>query len=232
MSAPPTARFITMSLHLQPGPMLHLPPGGPYVIIWGTGKYRKSDAYLLIVPAAHFETGKGTRFYTGLDEADAPTWSEKESEAAPIVKDGQLGDLSVTWCKDLDLWLMTYDHRKPLGIFFSYSRTPWGPWSEPQRIFSPGDGTKFIHNPRANPPDGLSGPVIGKPKKEWESVHGGAYAPYVVERWTKLHDSELSLYYVLSTWNPYVVVLLKSRLQIERAPAESHAPIPQVEVKR
>jgi Domain of unknown function (DUF4185) len=96
MSGPPTARFITQSLHLQPGPMPRLPPGGPYVIIWGTGKYRKSDAYLSIVPAAHFETGKGTYYFTGLDAAGAPTWSEKESDAKPIVKNCTLGDLSVT----------------------------------------------------------------------------------------------------------------------------------------
>ena len=65
MSTPPTARFITQSLHLQPGPMPRLPPGGPYVIIWGTGKYRKSDAYLSIVPAAHFETGQGNPLFHG-----------------------------------------------------------------------------------------------------------------------------------------------------------------------
>jgi len=67
MSTPPTARFITQSLHLQPGPMPRLPAGGPYVIIWGTGKYRKSDAYLSIVPAAHFESGQGTLYFTGVD---------------------------------------------------------------------------------------------------------------------------------------------------------------------
>jgi hypothetical protein len=47
------------------------------------------------------------------------------------------------------------------------------------------------------------------------AVHGGAYAPYVIERFTKLAGSELTVYYVLSTWNPYVVVLMKSRLQVE-----------------
>jgi hypothetical protein len=40
-------------------------------------------------------------------------------------------------------------------------------------------------------------------------------APYVVERWTKVKGSELSIYYVLSTWNPYVVILMKSRLHVE-----------------
>jgi hypothetical protein len=219
MSAPPTARFITQSLHLQPHPMPRLPPGGPYVIIWGTGKYRKSDAYLLIVPAAHFETGQGTRYFTGLSAASAPTWSENESDAVPIVRNSTMGDLSVTWCKDLGLWLMTYDRAVPTDcVAFSYSRTPWGPWSEPQPIFNPVRDHamgKFIHNPRAKPPDGLAGPVIGKPRKDWAAEWGGFYAPYVVERFSKVVGSELHIYYCLSTWNPYVVVLMKSRFQVE-----------------
>ena len=216
----PDGRFVKMSLHAEPGPIAGLPSGGPYVVIWGTGEYRKSDAYLSIVPAAQFESGKGTRYFAGLEANGAPTWSEKEPDAAPIVKNGTMGDLSVTWCKDLGLWLMTYDSRPPAsrGILFSYSRTPWGPWSEPQVIFNPiRDGAvgKFIHNPNANPDDGLAGPVIGKGQLNPGAVRGGEYAPYVVERWTKYQGSQLDLYFVLSTWNPYVVVLMKSRLQVE-----------------
>jgi hypothetical protein len=215
----PTGHFVKMSLHAEPAPIGGLPPGGPYVIAWGTGDYRKSDAYLSIVPAAQFENGKSTRYFSGLDTAGAPAWSEKESDAVRIVKNGTMGDLSVIWCKDLGLWLMTYDSRPPAaaGILFSYSRTPWGPWSEPQLIFNPmRDGAlgKFIHNPNARPDDGLAGPVIGKGQEDPGAVRGGDYAPYVVERWTKLQGSELDLYYVLSTWNPYVVVLMKSRLQV------------------
>ena len=216
----PAGRFIKMSMHAEPGPMTGLPPGAPFVIIWGTGVYRKSDAYLSIVPAANFETGKGTRYFAGLDAAGAPIWSENESDATPIVKNGTMGDLSVTWCRDIGLWLMTYDSRPPAaqGVLFSYSRTPWGPWSQPQVVFNAvRDGAlgKFIHNPNAHPDDGLAGPVIGKGRANPEAVHGGAYAPYVVERFTKLVGSELNLYYVLSTWNPYVVVLMKSRLRVE-----------------
>ena len=76
----PTGRFIKMSMHSEPGPMKGLPPGGPFVLIWGTGIYRKSDAYLSIVPAANFETGQGTLYFSGLDASDAPTWSETESD--------------------------------------------------------------------------------------------------------------------------------------------------------
>jgi hypothetical protein len=99
----PAGRFITPSLHIQPKPFPGLPPGGPFVIVWGTGKYRKSDAYLMVVPAARFETGQGIRYFAGLDSAGKPTWSPRESDAKPIVKNGTLGDLSVTWCKDLNL---------------------------------------------------------------------------------------------------------------------------------
>ncbi len=135
----PDGRFIRMSIHAQPGPVAGLPDGGPYIFIWGTGKYRESDAYLSMVPANQFESGKGTRYFAGLDASKAPTWSDNESDATPVVKDGTLGDLSVTWCKELGLWLMTYDRRTlpDNGIAFSYSRTPWGPWSAPQLLFNP-----------------------------------------------------------------------------------------------
>ena len=216
----PEGHFVKLSVHTDPAHGAGLPSGGQFILVWGTGRYRQSDAYLSIVPTAQFETGKGTRYFTGTDAAGTPQWSEQEPDAKAIVQNGTIGDLSVTWCKDLGLWLMTYDSRPPAaaGIEFSYSRTPWGPWSEPQIIFNAvrdGAAGRFIHIPNRNPADGLAGPVIGKGQANPEAVHGGAYAPYVVERWTKVRGSELSIYYVLSTWNPYVVVLMKSRLPVE-----------------
>jgi hypothetical protein len=219
MSALPAGRFVKMSLHLEPSPLEGLPPGGPFVLVWGTGKYRESDAYLSVVPASHFEDGQGTRYFAGLNASGSPAWSEREADAVAVARDGTMGDLSVTWCEPLRLWLMTYDTRREpaRGIQFSYSRTPWGPWSEPQTIFNLRRDRAlgaFVHDPGANPPDRLSGPVIGPGQANPEGVRGGAYAPYVVERWTRLQGNELSIYYVLSTWNPYVVVLMKSRFEI------------------
>ena len=216
----PDGRFIRMSMHAQPGTIAGLPPGGPFVLTWGTGRYRESDAYLSIVPAGQFEAGKGIRYFAGLDASNAPTWSDNESDATPIVKDGTLGDLSVTWCKELGLWLMAYDRRtQPNGIAFSYSRTPWGPWSEPEILFNPVRDNalgKFIHGPMRKIDDGLAGPVLGqRGRVNAAEIRGGAAAPYVVERWTKVQGSELELYYLMSTVNPYVVVLMKSILRIE-----------------
>jgi hypothetical protein len=217
----PNGHFIKMSLHADPAPAAGLPPGGPFILVWGTGKYRESDAYLSVVPAAQFESGEGTQYFAGLNAAGAPTWSTNESDAKPIVKDGTLGDISVTWCKDLKFWLMTYDRRSSggNGIAFRYSPTPWGPWSEPQLIFNAvldGGLGHFIHNPNLQKDDGVAGPVFGAQKQENPgAVRGGNYAPYVVERWTRVQGSELDVYYVMSTLNPYVVVLMKSRLRIE-----------------
>lgn len=103
----PQGHFVKMSTHTEPAPIAGLPVGGPFVLVWGTGAYRKSDAYLSIVPVTQFETGKGTQYFAGLDAASVPIWSEKESEARPIITNGAMGDLSVTWCKDLGLWLST-----------------------------------------------------------------------------------------------------------------------------
>jgi len=228
ISQRPDGKFLKMSLHTQPGPIPGLPPDGPFVLMWGTGHYRHSDAYLSIVPASQFESGHGVRYFAGLDSAGTPRWDPHESAATPVITNGTLGDVSVIWCPELTLWLMTYDSRPPAsaGIMFSYATTPWGPWSSAQVLFNARrDGAlgTFIHDPGIKPGDGLAGPVIGKGQRNPEAVHGGAYAPYLVERWTVTHlrqvgDGDLDLYYLLSTWNPYVVVLMTSRVQITAPP--------------
>jgi hypothetical protein len=208
-------RFQTMSMHAQPIPdsSVGLPAGGPFVFVWATSTYRKSDLFLFVVPLAHFEDGAGTLYFSGVGATGVPSWSPRESDAAPVVADGTLGDVSVTWCKELQLWLMTYDHRAPVGIYFQYSRTPWGPWSARQQLLRRTDGAKFIHDPASAEDDGLGGPVIGG-SNDPHTTPGGMYAPYVVERWTKVKAGELVVYYTLSTWNPYVVVLMKSSFQV------------------
>lgn len=207
----PDGRVIKMSMREAPGPIEGLPPGGPYVLIWSSGVYRSSDAYLSVVPRKELESGKGTRYFSGVGASGAPTWSDRERDAKPIVVQGAIGDLSVTWVAPLKLWAMTYDGR---GVHFRYSATPWGPWSAEQIIFSPArdGGRGFMHSRGRE--DGLIGPVIGRGRDAPIEVGGGAYAPYVIERFTRVQDEKLSIYYVLSTWNPYVVVLMRSSFTV------------------
>ncbi len=208
-------RFLTYALHLEPaGGVPGLPSGGPFVLVWATAKYRHSDLFLAIVPAAHFETGEGTRYYAGGGAGGAPVkWTSSEADAAPLWPDGQLGDVSVSWCAPLGLWLANYDHR-PSAVTFRYSATPWGPWSDAQVLFTPAEA-RFIHDPARVPNDGLGhgGLTIGN--HDPETTKGGAYAPYIVERWTKVRGQELVIYYTVSTWNPYTVVLMRSTFRVQ-----------------
>jgi len=48
-------------------------------------------------------------------------------------------------------------------------------------------------------------------------VRGGEYGPYVIDHYTRaLPDRRPAVYFVLSTWNPYNVVLM--RMMLEAAP--------------
>ena len=215
----PGGRFIKGSLHHQEGAPSGLPAGGPYIYSFGTGPYRESHAYFAITPKATFASSTpGTLYFSGLDAAGVPQFAPDESSARPIAENGSLGDLSVTHVSKLGVWLMVYDSRTPKGVFARWSRTPWGPYSEPELMFSAESARgKWIHDVGAG--DAIVGPVIAK-GKEPKDVQGGAYAPYVLERYSEVYfgDSgrdELQVYYVLSTWNPYVVVLMTSSFALE-----------------
>jgi hypothetical protein len=141
--------------------------GPPSVLMFGTGDYRKSDVYLALVPANNFETGIGTRYFTGVDGNGRPDWTtaaataqqvlDNQTQAKPVFPDDapspSIGNISVAYVPSLRFWLMTYnaDGTNPpatRSVFFRYATAPWGPWSDPQPIFNAcrdgGFGT-FIH---------------------------------------------------------------------------------------
>jgi hypothetical protein len=220
ISSMPNGKFVTTSLHAS----------GSDVVMFGLGAYRASHVYLATVPASTFESGQGTRYFSGLVNG-SPTWSTSESAAVPVVVDGMGGNVSVTYSNTLGLWLMTYDgggaSLSTPGIYFAYATQPWGPWSVPQLIFNAKrDGAlgSFIHDPRVvpDPPgDGLNGPTIGANNPY--TTNGGAYAPYMIERFTKVSGNKLSIYYTLSTWNPYTTVEMRSEFTIGQTPTRRRA---------
>jgi hypothetical protein len=50
-----------------------------------------------------------------------------------------------------------------------------------------------------------------------ENEWGGEYGPYQFETLAKGDSSKTTIYYTLSTWNPYTVVLMKSKLKYKDA---------------
>lgn len=211
----PGGRFLNMTLRLAPVGLPGLPGDGPQVLAFGSGEYRRSNAYLSVTPAGDFVGGENVRYFAGM-KAAAPAWTDQEEEAQPIVTHPTIGDLSVTYLRDLGLWLMTYDSRNPQGIVMRYAAQPWGPWSEAAVIFNARRDEamgKFIHDPRAANEDGLAGPVATD--RDPGLVSGGAYAPYIIERFTRLSGDRLNLHYLTSTWNPYAVVRMRSTFTVQ-----------------
>jgi hypothetical protein len=232
ISSMPSGRFVTTALYAF----------GSDVLMYGLGAYRASDVYLALVPASTFATGQGTRYFTGLVNGQ-PAWSSSEPASVPVVVDNPLhgpawpndtptiGNVSVTFSEELGLWLMTYDggarSQATAGVYFAYATEPWGPWSEPELILNARrDGALgvFVHDPSIvpNPPgDGLNGPTIGF--NDPNTTRGGIYAPYMIERFTKVSGNTLSIYYVVSTWNPYTVVEMRSDFSISRGSMKRRA---------
>lgn len=219
ISSRPDGKFITTALRQS----------GNDVYVFGLGAYRGSDVYLSVVGATDFESGQGTRYFTGLVSGQ-PTWSASEADAVPIVLDNPsnlpdhtpgIGNVSVIYSDELRLWLMTYDSTRGApdtrGFYFTYASEPWGPWQRPQLIFNAtrdGATGAFIHDPRITPSDGLAGPTIGP--NDPATTPGAPYAPYMIERFTSISGGTLSVYYTLSTWNPYTIVMMRSDFAVSQ----------------
>jgi hypothetical protein len=84
--------------------------------------------------------------------------------------------------------------------------------------------------PSPPPPGGISGGCGNRHKDDWiedpfkaGAQNGDFYAPYVMERYTTPERTFLpyrrraTIYWVLSTWNPYQVVVMKTSLTIDES---------------
>ena len=216
----------------------------PMILMYGVGWFRCSDVYLALVPQSDFKTLSNVRFFEGLDRNNQPVWSSptnwnvaSDAAAKPVVRDDvpdgaspTIGNISVSYTEDLRLWLMTYDSQGQSSngrraVYFRYAAAPWGPWSDPQVIYDPCDGGfgTFIHYDAKNPDAcsapptvaGPAGPMIAEELgNDPQKTPGTVFAPYMMERFTKVEGDTLKIYYTMSTWNPYTVVKMESDFTI------------------
>lgn len=194
---------------------------GDGLFLFGSGPYRESEVRLAYQPARQIETASSLRYFTGLDRAGRPVWSGDEAEARPLfalpdVKAGGIGELSVSYNRFLRKWLLLYNSGQPRGILLRTADRPWGPWSEAQVLFEPwqdGGYGHFLHvNWEFRKLDEAHDP--GR-ENEW----GGEYGPYQLEHLARGRQGETTIYFTLSTWNPYTVVLMKATLRRQAAPS-------------
>ena len=63
-------------------------------------------------------------------------------------------------------------------------------------------------------PTGPAGPTADPAKHSPTNTTGIVYAPNLIEPFTAISNSTLYIYYLMSTWNPYTVVKMRSAFSI------------------
>lgn len=183
--------------------------GSEYLILFGSGDYRSSNVSLARQPTHRATDGDSIRYFAGLGRDGQPRWSRHEAESQPLFDHPVVGELSASWNPFLGVWILLYNSPDPRGIVMRTANQPWGPWSDPQVVFDPwhdGGYCHFIHASwRRQQCDRVHDP--GR-EQEW----GGEYAPYQFEHFATGDAHSSTLYFTLSTWNPYTVVLMRAKI--------------------
>src|SRR5919205_568395 len=148
-----TDKFIHVSAQtIQNDKILEIPyTTGKGLLIWGSGKHRKSDIFLAYMPLDRITDKSALLFFTGFDyKSSKPIWRPEESKAKPLFQARCVGELSVRWNYYLGKWIMLYNCElcNTSGIILRLADNPWGPWSAPKIVFDPDDAYgKYMHIP-------------------------------------------------------------------------------------
>jgi hypothetical protein len=187
-----------------------------WVYIYGSGDYRKSSVCLARVKPKEIGDQCKLEYFDGTDPKKEPRWSPKESDAVPLFEHDVVGEFSVAHLKPVKRYVMLYNSEKPRGITMRSAEHPAGPRSDGTVVFEPwrDDGYGYFMHISAKNKDKKDS--LSDPKREEEG--GGEYGPYIMARFTNGADGRCRIYYTMSTWNPYQVVVMQTDLKFKAPP--------------
>ena len=195
---------------------------GQGLLLWGSGLYRRSNSYLAHIPLNEVEHRCKIHYFAGMTAGSRrPIWSKKESEALPLFEHPHIGELSVTWNQFLRVWIILYNADNPFGINFRTSEKPWGPWSPTSLLFEPRRDNGYCHFIHQSWDDGVCDTIYDGAPPQGVFDYGAQYGPYVISKYTKGDKCQSTIYFLMSTWNPYNVLLMRSTLVV--GPDEPHS---------
>ncbi len=218
--------FVDVAVERARGPIPGIPESkrGPWVWVFGSGNAEHREVYLAALPLDGLRRAdrSSVRFLKRATPAGPQwklEWSDRESEATPIfrIEHGAgpgvmsavphgwgFGEPLIHYNRELKSWVATYNSARRTIRLRTASR-PWGPWSESIVLFDPAED------------DGRGpayGRYIGDDRTERLGGQGELYGPYVIERFTRtLPDGRVKIYWLLSPWQPYTVLLMESVLE-------------------
>ena len=209
--------------------------------VFGVARYRMGIPYLAMAPQSSFGDVSTWKFYGGMS-GSAPIWlnyahwqsghigaewappagaelyANSANAFSPSGDERCVGEHSVTWNAPLKVWLMLYTCGG-WQVEARTARAPWGPWSPPTMLLSAATNPGLFCTLFWGPP---STPCPGR-TSEWPPVltFGYLYAPFVMSRYTEnatmpVRDAprQATIYWTLSTWDPYQVVVMQSTLKL------------------
>jgi hypothetical protein len=198
-------KFINVSLWLTDG----------WLYIYGSGEYRKSSVCLARVKPADIGDRSKLGYYSGTGANGQPRWSSKEADAVVLFRHDEFGEFSVSYLEPVKRYVMLYNAGEPRGITMRSAEVPWGPWSKGIIVFDPWRDNGYGHFMHISAKFKEKRDALSDPKREDE--WGGEYGPYIIARFTSGSDGRCRIYYTMSIWNPYQVVVMQSDLKLKAA---------------
>jgi hypothetical protein len=229
----PSGFAYVSSVEAKPGPNGPKPVEVP---VFGAARYRASIPYLAMAPRDTFGDPDTWSFYGGVDAGGHPIWLTRvqwesghnsagqwlappgaELYAASPVGERCVGEHSVTWNEPLQRWLLLYNCGL-WNIEARFAPEPWGPWSPPTSILNLAQPVlcTLIMSENGCPGQATYWP----PLKNGKTTPGFFYAPFVLNRYTQpappqgAATKSATIYWLVSTWNPYQVVVMQSTLAL------------------
>lgn len=206
-------------------------PENVNIPVFGVARYRASIPYLAMAPLKTFGDPLTWTFFAGWSGGSPVFVSRQQWESGhapggqwmpppgaelyPASPAGErcVGEHSVTWNGALHSWLLLYNC-EPWTVEARTAPEPWGPWSAPTVILQATPTSPLVCT--------LINSVAGCPnlRNYWPGMPGIFYAPFTLNRYT--HEvpappgavRAATIYWLLSTWNPYDVVVMQSTLAI------------------
>lgn len=178
--------------------------------VWG-GSWLgpSSNLYLAAFAMSDIEAGPSAWHYY----AGSGRWVRDEASAAALLSSSDVSQHSVAWVPALRRFVLLRGGRG--GIVAQFSSTPWGPWSAAATVFSPADKwwSRLMHRPGQDRMVQSLVPVYqrdGTPVAFPDDETGVPYSPGLLDEVTVNADGSVTLYYTLSTWNPYQVLVMST----------------------
>ena len=181
-------------------------PAGAVVWMWASGRYRSSDVYLAVMPLPGLEPAGGHPLLRRPRRRDP--LEQRGARDAAVLRGLRRRALRAVQPAPRAL-PRALQQRQSARDPHVQRPEAWGPWRGGRCSSSiPPTGTgKFMHGGVAGRGRSCAGRHV-RPAKFRDAEWGGEYGPYQMRRRARGKSGGSRIYFTLSTWNPYQVMLM------------------------